>query len=417
MNKRNKQDFIVGLDIGTSKVATIVAQKNEGIGFDIIGIGLSPNSSMRHGTVVDLEDTISAISSSLEEAERMAGIPIEHVLVAIGGDHIQSANSKGVIAVSGDNGEVGGEDLERVIEAAKAISQPTNREMLHVIPRLYTVDGQGGIKDPIGMTGIRLEVEAHVISGSTPAIKNLTKCIYQAGLEIEELVYSGLAASESMLSKKQKEIGAVLVDIGAGTTDVAVFEESDVIHSATIPLGSANITNDIAIGLKTSILVAEAVKIKHGTCAPDKISDVDRIDLTEFDKREEQEASKKYLGEIIEARMSEILSMVKEELKSINRDGMLPAGVILCGGGAKLEGLVELAKETLRLPACVGSPVVELTGLVDKMKDPSYAASIGLILYGLTRPKESRSIFSVPAVSGVGNAPAKIRDWFRQFIP
>ncbi len=417
MNKRNKQDFIVGLDVGTSKVATIVAQKNEGIGFDIIGIGNAPNSSMRKGTVVDLEDTISAISSSLEEAERMAGIPIEHVLVAIGGDHIQSTNSKGVIAVSGENGEVGNADLERVIEAAKAISQPTNREMLHVIPRFYTVDGQGGIKDPIGMTGIRLEVEAHVISGSTPAMKNLTKCIYQAGLEIEELVYSGLAASESMLSKKQKEIGAVMVDIGAGTTDVVVFEESDVIHSGTIPLGSANITNDIAIGLKTSIPVAEAIKIKHGTCAPDKISDVDRIDLSEFDKREEQEASKKYLGEIIEARMSEILSLVKEELKAINRDGMLPAGAILCGGGAKLEGLVELSKETLRLPASIGAPVIELTGLVDKMKDPSYATSIGLILYGLTRPKKSRGIFSVPAVSGVGNTPAKIRDWFKQFIP
>lgn len=413
---KNKSDFIVGLDVGTSKVATLVAQKNDNDTFDIIGVGNAANSSMRKGTVVDLEDTISSISASLEEAERMAGIPIERALVALGGEHIQGSNSTGVIAISGENGEVTQTDVERVIEATKAISQPTNREMLHIIPRLYTVDGQGGIKDPIGLTGIRLEVDAHVISGSTPAIKNLTKCVYQAGVDIEDIIYSGLASTYSMLTKKQKEIGVALLDIGAGTTDVVVVEEGDILHTATIPLGSANVTNDVAIGLKTSIAVAEAVKIKHGSCLPDVVSEHDRIDLAEFDPKEDQEASHRYLAEIIEARMSEILLLVKEELKHINRDGMLPAGAILVGGGAKLSGLVNLAKETLRLPSALGSPSIDLTGFVDKVSDPSYATAIGLIIYGLGHPGKSKGFFN-PTASSVGSAPGKIKEWFRQFIP
>ena len=413
---KNKTDFIVALDVGTSKVATIVAQKNDNESFDIIGVGTSANGSMRHGTVVDLEDTISAISASLEEAERMAGIPIEHATVSIGGDHIEGTNSTGVIAISGENGEVTQADVDRVIEATKAISQPTNREMLHIIPRLYTVDGQGGIKEPLGLTGIRLEVDAHVIAGSTPAIKNLTKCIYQAGVDIEDLVYAGLASTYSMLSKKQKEIGVALVDIGAGTTDVVVIEEGDVLHSATISLGSANVTNDVAIGLKTSIAVAEAVKIKHGSCLPDAVSEHDRIDLSQFDAKEDQEASQRYLAEIIEARMSEILLLVKEELKSINRDGMLPAGAVLVGGGAKLSGLVSLAKETLRLPSAIGTPSIDLTGFVDKVTDPSYATAIGLIIYGLTNSNKSKGFFN-PTASSANSAPGKIKDWFKQFIP
>ncbi|MBU2595273.1 cell division protein FtsA [Patescibacteria group bacterium] len=420
---KNKSDFIIGLDVGTSKVATLVAQKNSrddytkhNDSFDIIGVGLSANNSMRHGAVVDLEDTISSISASLEEAERMAGIPIERAIVAIGGDHIDGSNSTGVIAISGENGEVAPTDVERVIEATQAISQPTNREMLHIIPRLYTVDGQGGIKDPIGLTGIRLEVEAHVVVGSVPVIKNLTKCVYQAGVDVEDLVYGGLASTYSMLSKKQKEIGVALIDIGAGTTDLVVVEEGDILLSAAIPLGSANITNDVAIGLKTSIAVAEAVKIKHGSCLPDQVSDHDRIDLSQFDPKEDQEASKRYLAEIIEARMSEILLLIKEELKSINRDGMLPAGAVLVGGGAKLSGVVGLSKETLRLPSALGVPSIELTGFVDKVSDPSYAAAIGLIIYGLDHFPQNKGLFN-PSPSAVSRAPGKIKEWFKQFIP
>lgn len=413
---KNKSDFLVGLDVGTSKVATLVAQKNENNSFDIIGVGLSANSSMRKGTVVDLEDTISSISASLEEAERMAGIPIERALVALGGDDIEGLNSTGVIAISGENGEVTQADVDRAIEATKAIAQPTNREMLHILPRLYTIDGQGGIKDPIGLTGIRLEVDAHVIAGSVPAIKNLTKCVYQAGVDIEDLVYGGLASTYSMLTKKQKEIGVALIDIGAGTTDVVVIEEGDVLHSATIPLGSANVTNDVAIGLKTSIAVAESVKIKHGSCLPDAVSEHERIDLSEFDEKEDQEASHRYLAEIIEARMSEILLLVKEELKKVNRDGMLPAGAVLVGGGAKLSGIVGLAKETLRLPSAVGTPSIELTGFADKVSDPSFAASIGLIIYGLSHNYETKGFYNPPA-SAANSAPNKIKDWFKQFIP
>jgi len=417
MSKKSSKDIIIGLDVGTSKVATIVGNPNEEMGFDVIGIGTAPNTAMRKGTVIDLEDTISAISASLEEAEKMSGYRIENAILAAGGDHIKSADSKGVIAVSGDNGEVGIDDIERVIEAAKSITQPTNREMLHIMPRLYTVDGQSGVKDPLGLTGIRLEVEAHVISASTPALKNLTKCVEQAGVNIMGLVYSGIASANSMLSKKQKEIGVVLADIGAGTTDLVVCEEGEVIHSATLPVGSMNITNDIAIGLKTSIATAEAVKLKYGVCKPDAVSDHERINLTDFDKNEEQEASQKYLAEIIEARMAEILSLIKEELKSVNKDGMLPAGAVFCGGGAKLGGLVDLSKEILRLPSSVGTPIIELTGFVDKVIDPSYATVIGLIQQALKEPIKRDGFFSMPKVTSASATPNKIRDWFKQFIP
>ena len=258
------KSMICSLDIGTNKIATLVGQKKESGEIEISGFGLSPSSGVRKGMVTDIEETISAISASLEEAERMAGTPLEKAILSVGGVQISSANSKGVIAVSRADGEISEDDLMRVIEAAKAVSLPANREILHVIPRIYTVDGQDGVKDPVGMTGIRLEVDAHVVSASTPCIKNLTKCVYQAGLDIEELVFSGIATSSAFLSKQQQEIGAAVIDIGAATTTMAVFEEGNILHSAVLPVGSDHITNDIAIGLRTSIDVAEQIKIKNG---------------------------------------------------------------------------------------------------------------------------------------------------------
>lgn len=377
-----KQNVVLGLDIGTSKVAACVGQYNDGI-IDIIGISKAVNSGVRRGMICDVEDTVSAISAVLEEAERMAGVPLTSAYVGIGGIHINAVSSKGVIAVSRADGEINEADVDRVIDAARAIALPPNREILHVMPKNFIVDGQTNIKDPIGMTGIRLESEALVIGASTAAIKNLTKCVSQADLDINDMVYSPLATAKSLLSKRQKEIGVILIDIGAGTTSIAVFEEGEIVHSSVLPVGSMHITNDIGIGLRTTIETAEKIKIKFGSANLEKIRDSEKIDLADFDPQEDQKVSRKYVGQIIEARLVEIFSMIKDELKKIGKDGMLPAGAILTGGGCKLEGLIDFTKEYLRLPAQIGYPLLEISGMVDKLDDPVYVTSVGLMLWGL----------------------------------
>jgi len=401
---------ITGLDVGTSKVASCIGQKRE-TGLDIIGVGLAPCAGLRKGMVVDIEETISAISASLEQAERMAGVPVEDAFVGIGGAHITSSNSKGVIAVSRADGEISSEDTDRVVEAARAISMPTNREILHVIPRFYIVDGQEGIKDPVGMTGIRLEVETHVIGGSTPVIKNLTKCVYQAGVEIDDLVFNGLATASAYLSKKQKEIGVVLADIGAGTTELTVFEEGTILHSAVLPVGSAHITNDIAIGLRTSIDTAEQIKLEYGLAKSERVED-EEIDLSKIDPQEESKASLKYIAEIIEARFSEIFNLIGEELKGIGREATLPGGIILVGGGAKIDGVVDVAKETLKIPAQVGTPVIKATGMIDKLQDPVYAVSVGVLNWGFAAVEKGTG-----EVGGLKKATSGIKKFFKNFIP
>lgn len=385
----SSKKIITGLDVGTEKVCAVIGQKVEDEGIDIVGIGTAKTNGLRKGMVIDIEETISSISRALEDAEKMAGRTCDTVYVGIGGAHIQSSNSKGVIPVSRADGEITQEDVDKVIEAARAVSVPANREIIHVVPRLYTVDGQEGIHDPVGMTGTRLELEANVISGSTPVIKNLSKSIFQSGLTIAELVLNPLASGEFLLTKRQKEAGTAIVDIGAGTTGLAVFEEGDVMHSAILPVGSNSLTNDIAIGLKISIDAAEQIKKEFGYAKSEGFSEEDEIDLSKIDKSEKTTASKQYIAQIIEARLSEIFSLINKELAKVNREANLPAGVHFCGGGAKLHGLVEAAKEQLRLPAQLGSPAVEISGLIEKISDPTYATAIGLLVWGLnTEPVE-----------------------------
>ena len=379
MNQRN---IVVGIDVGSTKIATSIGQLQEN-GIDIIGVGFAPSNGLRKGMVVDIEETVSSISASLEEAERMSGLPITEAVVSIGGIHIQSTSSKGVIAISRQDGEISDNDVLRVLDAARAVSVPTNREILHAIPRNYAIDGQLGIKDPVGMTGIRLEVETQVISGATATVKNLSKCLSQAGVTISDLVFTPLAASRSILSKRQREIGVAVVDIGGGTTSFAIFEEGDILHAGVLPIGATHITNDIAIGLRTTIDTAEVIKIKYGTAVPSSVDPDEEIDLKKIDKNEEGKANRRYVAEIIEARLNEIMIMIRDELRKVGRDGMLPAGVILTGGGAKQAGIIELTKSTLRLPAQVGEISHNVSGMVDNIHDPMYAASIGLMLWGL----------------------------------
>lgn len=412
----SKQQIVVGLDIGSTKTVVCVGTVKEGV-IDIIGLSKKPNNGMRKGTVVDIEETISSITASLEEAERMAGIPINSVYTSIGGSHISSVNSKGVVAISRADGEISQVDVERVIEAARAVAMPPNQEILHIIPKYFIVDGQEQIKDPIGMTGVRLEIEAHVIGVSTSALKNLIKCIGQTGLQINELIFAPLAIAKVLLSKKQKEVGVLLLGLGASTTQLAVFEEGNLIHAKVLPIGSEHLTNDIAIGLRTTLEAAEKIKIKYADSDAKKIKETEQVKLSSFDPTAEDKISRKYIAEIVEARLVEIFSMVRDELKEIGRDGMLPAGVVLTGGGAKLNGLVEFCKEYLRLPTQIGYPISEVSGLVDKLDDPSYTASVGLMLWGLKDQEENKGMSFKFDSKNVNTIVDKAKNLFKQFMP
>lgn len=404
----------VGLDIGSTKVITTVGKFENGA-IDIIGLGTSINQGIRKGVIVDIEETVSAISASLEEAERMAGVPIQGAIVGISGRHIESEATKGVVAVARTDGEITEMDAARALEAAKITPNKPNREVLHVIPQTYIIDGQDEIKDPAGMNGIRLEANASVISSSTNAVKSLARAVEQSGLSIVELVFSPLATAKVLLSKRQMDIGVILVDIGASTTTFAVYEEGDLISSGVIPIGSTHITNDIAIGLRTNIEIADSIKLKYGYAVPDKVAEKEEIQLNKLDKNEEGTASIKYVAEIIEARLNEIFLMIKDSLREIDRDGTLPAGIVLTGGGAKIDGVVELAKSTMCLPAQVGKPIMEISGLVDKIDDPVYSTSIGLMVWGKDKTGGGNSFdFDVPGMSGLFG---KIKSVIKNFMP
>lgn len=411
-------EIVTGLDIGGSKVCTVVGHilPDKKIP-EIIGYGCVPTAGMRKGMVVDIEETVSAISASLEEAERMAGVPVDNAYVAVESAGIQSQNSRGVIAVSRSDGEISPDDIARVVDAARAVSVPANREILHVIPRNFKVDDQDGVHDPVGMTGVRLEVEAHVITASTPTIKNLTKCIYQAGVDIDELVLGVLASSKSVLTRNQKEVGVVVVDIGYSTTGVAVFEEGNVLYSTILPIGASHVTNDIAIGLRTAIEVAERVKLEEGCAIPAVIPERERIDLKKYGVADGVFVSRREVSEIIEARMLEIFGIVNDDLRKIGRDGMLPAGVVVTGGGSRLLGAVDLAKEALRLPAQMGL-AVNVSGMVEKIvDDPRMVTAVGLMEWGadaLVKGVETNT--SNRKVSGDAGWK-KVKDWFSQFLP
>lgn len=411
-------DFIVGLDVGTTMVRVVVGEMSlEDERLQILGVGSSLSSGLRKGIVVDVEDTIASISRAVDEAERVTGVPIEHAYVGIGGNHITSQRSKGVIAVSRADGEVSEDDVSRVINASQAVSLPNNREILHVLPLQFIVDGQEGIKDPVGMSGVRLEVETLIIEGSVPYIKNLTKCVYQAGVDVDDVILSPLAASRAVLTKRQKELGVAAIDMGGGTTGMAVFEEGDLVHTAVLPIGSNHITNDIAIGLRTTIDVAEKVKLEYGSALPHEIKKRDQIDLSQFEEGEEEVVSRHHIAEIIEARLGELFSMINEELQKIDRAGLLPAGVIITGGGAKMPGIIDVAKHTLKLPAQIGFPL-DLGGIIDKVDEPSYATVIGLMLWGAdagATPTRGGRILS--RVSSVGKSVDTFKKWFKTFLP
>lgn len=415
-----KEQYITGLDIGTQHIRAVQAKFDQVAGeLAIVGASSVAASGMRRGVIVDIEEAVSGISQALEKVERMTGVPVASAVVSVGGSHIECLESKGVIAVSKADGEITDSDIVRVIDASQAISIPPNREVLHVIPKSFTLDGQTGIKDPLGMTGIRLEVETILVHGGIPFIKNLNRAVMQAGLEVEELVLAPLAAAQAVLTRRQKELGAVLVDLGAGTTSIAVYEENNLLHTAVLPVGSMHITNDIAIGLRCSIDTAEKVKTTFGHALAESIDKHQEIDLSKIDPEETERVSRLELVEIIEARLEEIFDYVNAELKKINRDAKLPAGVVLTGGGSNLPGVAEFAKKQLRLPVQHGS-LQNVQTIIDRATDPSFATVVGLVLWGdkFTQGTGAAGVLggSLGGLLENGNV-VKLKKWFKSFLP
>jgi len=423
-----KGKIVSGIDIGTSKITTIIASRfEEADKVNVIGVATYPSVGLRKSQIVDIEEAINAITQSVEAAERMAGCSIAKAFVSINGSHIQSQNSKGVVAVAEPEGEISMEDVSRVIEAARAISLPASREIIHVIPRDFIVDSQEGIKDPLGMTGVRLEAETHIVTGSSTAMKNLVKCVQELGIDVELLVFSGLAASESVLTDTEKELGVCLVDIGGGTTSITVFVEGSLAYSSVLPIGAKNITNDLAIGLRVSLTSAEKIKkaLTEKKKGLSKKEGKDELDLSKLGIEESlTNISRKTVVEgIIQPRLKEIFQMVGQELKKSGYGGGTPAGIVVTGGGARTAGIIQVCKRTLSLPVRIGSPS-KLSGLIDEIKTPNFAASQGLILYGYKNAERASRGFSSLAKIGsiLGRIPAKgavykAVDFVKSFLP
>lgn len=380
----SKTRIISGIELGSSKVATIVAQviqdptTYERV-VNIVGVSSVESKGIKKGQIVDIEEAVEATITCLEAAERMAGYSLNSAYVSLGGAHVASQNSHGVVAISGANGEITHADVERVVEAASAISLPSSRELIHVLPREYIVDGEAGVKDPVGMSGVRLEVDTHLITASSAAIKNLKKALLEVGVQIEDLVFPGLAAAEAVLTKTEKELGCVVVDIGGGTTCVAAYIDGAITYSGVIPIGAKNVTNDLAIGLRVSLESAEKIKIALGS---ELKGEEDQLNLEKLGVGDSKRVSKKTLVEgIIRPRLNEIFTMVKIELDKAGVSTRIPSGAIICGGGAETVGILESAKRVLTLPVRRGIPQ-GVSGLVDDVLAPAYATPIGLILYG-----------------------------------
>jgi cell division protein FtsA len=372
----------VGLDIGTTKISCIIAEKKAPTELNIVGVGNAPSEGLRRGVVVDLEKTVASIQRAVDEAERMAGVPVKGVHAGIAGDHIRSINGRGVIAVSRKDNEIGPADVERVVEAAKAIAIPMDREIIHVIPQEFIVDDQSGIKDPVGMSGVRLEAEVHIITGAVTSAKNICRAIQRAGLKVHDLVLEPLASSHAVLGRDERDLGVVVLDIGGGTTDVAVFFESSIRHTAIVPCGGANVTNDIAIGLRTPIDKAEQIKIQAGCALASLVSSSDMVSVPGVGGRADREISRHVLASMIEPRMEEIFTMASREVRKNHFAELLGGGVVLTGGTSLMPGVVELAEQVFEMPVRLGAPE-GLGGLGANVADPRFSTGVGLVLHAV----------------------------------
>jgi cell division protein FtsA len=401
---------VVSIDVGSTKICALVGEVGTDLNLRIVGVGVVPARGLRKGVVVNVGEATKAIAAAVAEAERSSGYHIERAYVSVNGKHIASHNSQGVVAVSRREEGIVLEDVDRVLDAASAVSLAHNRELIHVIPRHYVVDGQEGVRDPLGMHGFRLEAEAHVATGSASAMQNLVKCVTGAGVEVDEIALASLASAHAVLADNEREMGVVLVDIGGGTTNIAIFIDGTVWHTVTLGVGGEYITNDVAIGLRLPTETAEAVKVEYGHARSVQVGHEERFTVETFGDGGPLSVPRWKLAEIIEARAEEIIIMVGQEIKRSGYDGLLPAGVVLCGGVAELPGIRDLAREVLELPVRVGRPQ-GLIGLVDRISGPAYATAVGLMGWGLTADERR----PLPKV-GVSFGQRFLR-WLRAFLP
>lgn len=406
---------LVALDIGSNTVRIAVGQVVNNKQINIVGFAEVESEGINRGLITNIEDATKSIVQAQEKVEKIIGFPIDQSWVGIAGGDIISQTSRGMVAISNNNDEIQEDDIERVHDAAKMVSGPANYEILHIIPRVYYIDGQK-VKDPIGMKGMRLEVEAYIIQALSSQIRNLTKSVYQTGLDIEDVVFSILACSEAVLTNRQKDLGVAVLNIGGAVSSLAVYEEGQLLHMAIMPIGSEHITSDIAIGLRTSIDVAEKIKIKYGSAISKDIDKKEEINLGDFDSQETSSINHKYLTEIIEARVEEILNKVDKELKSISRSGSLPAGIILTGGGAKMPGLVAASKETLRIPAALGYPL-DITSPFEDINDISYTTVIGLLKWASMAMSGKKGISRNLKFRSAQNVSETVKRWFSNLLP
>ena len=408
MAKRDDRNLIVGLDIGTSKVVAIVAEVAPDDRLEVIGLGSSASRGLKRGVVVNIESTVQSIQRAVEEAELMAGCEINTVFTGIAGSHVRSLNSHGIVAIR--DREVSQSDVERVIDAARAVAIPADQRVLHVLPQEFIIDSQEGIPEPIGMSGVRLEAKVHLVTGAVSAAQNIVKCVQRCGLSVEDIVLEQLASSYAVLNEDEKELGVCLVDMGGGTTDIAVFCGGAIQHTSVIPIAGAQVTNDIAVSLRTPAQYAEEIKIKYA-CALSQLANPDEtIEVPSVGDRPPRRLARQTLAEVVEPRYEELFHLVRKELRRSGFEELIAAGVVLTGGSAKMEGVIDLAEEVFHMPVRLGVPQY-VDGLVDVVRNPIHATGVGLLLYGKealqTKAQASH------ARLGVGGMLSKMRSWFQ----
>ncbi len=408
----SKEDLLVGLDIGTTKICAVVGEVT-GDRVNIVGVGTHPSVGLRKGVVVNIEATVESIKKAVEEAELMAGCEISSVYTGIAGGHIAGFNSRGVVGIKGP--EITPQDVERVIDAARAVAIPMDREVIHVLPQEFIVDGQPGIQNPVGMTGVRLEAKIHIVTGAVAAAHNLVKCANRSGLDVCDIVLQSLASAEAVLSEEEKQLGCALLDLGGGTTDLAVFAGKHIRHTFVLALGGDNLTNDIAIGLRCPHPEAEKIKRRFGSCLARSIRPEEVIEVPGMSGREPRKLPRQILGEILEPRMEEIFQLLQRELQRAQVGSMVHAGIVLAGGGALLEGVGDAAEAVFGLPARIGAPR-GIEGLTDVVNNPIYATGVGLVLYGARNRRQERRKFRIRDKNIFHRVMNRMKRWFQDVV-
>jgi len=407
---QRQDNIIVGLDVGTTKICAVVGEA-EGNKINIVGIGTHPSIGLRKGVVVNIESTVESIQKAIEEAELMAGCEISSVYAGIAGGHITGFNSRGIVAIKGP--EVTKNDVERVIDAARAVAIPMDREVIHVIPQEFIIDDQGGIQNPVGMSGIRLEAKIHIVTGAVTSAHNIVKCANRSGLDVCDIVLEPLASGEAVLTDEEKDVGTALLDLGGGTSDLAIFSGKNIKHTFVLSLGGNNLTNDISIGLRASLAEAEKIKIKYGTCVAHDISSEETIEVPGMGGRKPRKLHRQILGEILEPRMEEIFTLIKREIFRAGMDNVITSGMVLTGGSSLLHGATDIAESVFDVPSRLGTPR-GINGLIDVVNNPMYATGVGLVLYGARIQPEKK--FRIRDTNIFNRVMTRMKTWFKDVI-